>query len=139
MDNLKKIFYLEKSYLLILIFSLIIRSMNIYSLLPSTLDNILFSCLAFLGFFVVLYELYNFLMEKNKDWTDWLILIFLLAFLISIILNRNYGMSSNLKLLVWNNRLYKLYCHGRDVSIINYISSYVSFSIQLRLCLWTRT
>ena len=42
-------------------------------------------------------------MEKNKDWTDWLILIFLLAFLISIILNRNYGMSSNLKLLVWNS------------------------------------
>ncbi|NSV68371.1 O-antigen ligase family protein [Enterococcus faecalis] len=103
MDNLKKIFYLEKSYLLILIFSLIIRSMNIYSLLPSTLDSILFSFLAFLGFFVVLYELYNFLIEKNKDWTDWLILIFLLAFLISIILNRNYGMSSNLKLLVWNS------------------------------------
>ncbi|TQA32547.1 O-antigen ligase domain-containing protein, partial [Enterococcus faecalis] len=103
MDNLKKFFYLEKSYLLILIFSLIIRSMNIYSLLPSTLDSILFSFLAFLGFFVVLYELYNFLIEKNKDWTDWLILIFLLAFLISIILNRNYGMSSNLKLLVWNS------------------------------------
>ncbi|WP_262385753.1 hypothetical protein [Enterococcus faecalis] len=66
MDNLKKFFYLEKSYLLILIFSLIIRSMNIYSLLPSTLDSILFSFLAFLGFFVVLYELYNFLIADCK-------------------------------------------------------------------------
>ncbi|MDQ8506956.1 O-antigen ligase domain-containing protein, partial [Enterococcus faecium] len=87
MNNLKNKPYLEKSYLLILIFALIIRSMNIYSLLPSKLDSILFSFLAFVGFIVVLYELYNFLIEKHKDWTDWLIVIFLLAFLISTILN----------------------------------------------------
>ena len=45
MDNLK--IFIWKIIFTYFDFSLIIRSMNIYSLLPSTLDNILFSCLAF--------------------------------------------------------------------------------------------
>ncbi|EME7212994.1 O-antigen ligase family protein, partial [Enterococcus faecium] len=100
------------------------------------LDSILFSFLAFVGFIVVLYELYNFLIEKHKDWTDWLIVIFLLAFLISTILNRNYGITSNLKLLVWNSvytiGIYQFIKRQKNsFSIIDYINYIVMIGMFL--------
>lgn len=103
MNKLKNKDYFEQIYFIILIVALLIRSINFYSLLPQRLDSIVFAFLALAGFLVVIYELFLLFRKKNFEWQDWIIIIFLISLLISAIVNMEFGLVSNIKLLVWNS------------------------------------
>ena len=101
-DIEEKIKFFEKSYFLVLLVALIVRSFNVFSLLPSKYDSIVFGILGAVGALIAIYEGVTVLSQKKVVTSDWLLVIFLLVFFISSIINRQYGLGGNIKLLAWN-------------------------------------
>ncbi|WP_086444922.1 O-antigen ligase family protein [Candidatus Enterococcus lemimoniae] len=102
LEKLNKINHYRVIYLFIYFIALLVRSVNAYSLLPSKIDSLVFSVLAFIG---VMFICSDFLLKiKNKETIEYnrLLIAFLLIFLLSSIVNMKYGLGSNLKLLAWN-------------------------------------
>lgn len=102
LKKLSKIDSYRVIYLFIYFVALLVRSVNAYSLLPSKIDSLVFSVLAFIG---VMFICSDFLLKiKNKETIEYnrLLIAFLLIFLLSSIINMKYGLTSNLKLLAWN-------------------------------------
>lgn len=88
-------------YFYIFLSTLLLRSVNLYSLLPSKPDSIIFSILAMIGLVFLGIDIYKKIVEKEKFTYNIWLLLFLAAFLISTIVNMKYGILSNLKLLMW--------------------------------------
>lgn len=105
MSNQRKYLTMENlkiGFVLLLLTLLMVRSVNIYSLLPSTIDSILFSCTSFIGVGLIAGDLYQIFISKQKKWryNAWL-LMYLVVIAFSSVLNRQYGWFGNLKFLVW--------------------------------------
>lgn len=96
-----KIDKIKPIYLYILLTSLIFRSINIYSLVPSKFDSLLFSLLVIVGSIFLLLDFFNNIKLRKFPY-NLLLILFLIIFLVSSIVNREFGIFSNLKLVVWS-------------------------------------
>ncbi|GMB10366.1 MAG: O-antigen ligase family protein [Candidatus Improbicoccus devescovinae] len=93
----EKFEYFRYLFCCLLLTFMLIRIINIYSLIPPIIDSIIFGFCAILGFFLVLL---NFYLNKLKNQSKSLIL-FWIAILISSLVNIKYGIFANIKELVW--------------------------------------
>jgi len=100
----KKDDYLQKGkniFIVGLLIMLISRAVGAYSLLPSTIDSVLFSILAIFGSIVLLADFFTRVLKKNRWTYDILLLLFIVIMCISSLLNMKYGLFGNLKFIVW--------------------------------------
>lgn len=130
---MRKFSMIKDGYFIFLLIFLMIRSVNAYSLLPAKIDSSIFSVLAIFGAMIVLQELIDKLSSKDFVNLELLLYLFLLVFFISTIVNREYGVTSNIKLLVWNSiYLIGLYPHVKNLknksSFINRIDFIIIIS-----------
>lgn len=112
-ENYNKTRYL---YMTALLFLMCIRSLGIYAFLPRTLDVIFMSLIGICGFLVICYGLKtNQLVIDTKK--DIYIVLFLMCFVISSILNIKYGIFQNIRLMIWTLiNFFVLYIAGKDES-----------------------
>lgn len=96
-----KLYKVKQVYLLVLLIGLILRSINVYSLLPSKYDSLLFAFLAVFGGLLLTIDFIINVKSRKRPY-DILLIIFLVVLLISTIVNRHFGIVSNLKLMVWS-------------------------------------
>ncbi|MDB7087620.1 O-antigen ligase family protein [Enterococcus mundtii] len=100
----KKDDYLQKGkniFIVGLLVLLISRAVGAYSLLPSTIDSVLFSILAIFGSIVLLADFFTRVLKKNRWTYDILLLLFIVIMCISSLINMKYGIFGNLKFIVW--------------------------------------
>ncbi|MGC3848948.1 O-antigen ligase domain-containing protein, partial [Enterococcus faecalis] len=71
-----------------------------YSLLPSIVDNLLYAAGAFFGSIIILIDLVNIVRGKKKWNFNWWLIGFLVVIFITSIVNRRYGITGNINLLV---------------------------------------
>ncbi|MFV0559124.1 MAG: O-antigen ligase family protein [Enterococcus sp.] len=117
--NLTKIHsYSERSknpFLLVFGITLIIRIVNYYSLIPSKFDTLLFTGITVWAFIITMMDILtrNFKLDK----TDYLLVVFLGAILISTFVNGPTGVVDNIKLLIWQFiYLFAVFRIGKDAS-----------------------
>lgn len=89
-------------YLYILFFFLILRSINVYSLIPSLFDSVVFAVLAVTGGAMVAWNVVTYLRRKSFVSYDWWLLAFLAIMILSSLVNSQYGISGNFKTIVWS-------------------------------------
>lgn len=97
-DKIEKI---KPIYFYTLLVSLILRSINIYSLIPSKIDSLLFTILVVVGVFFLIVDFFNNMKLKRFPY-NYLLILFFIIFLVSSITNREFGIFSNLKLIIWS-------------------------------------
>lgn len=124
-----KLYKIKQIYLLVLLIGLILRSINVYSLLPSKYDSLLFAFLAAFGGLLLMIDFLINIKSKKRAY-DILLIIFLVVLLISTIVNRQFGMVSNLKLMVWSCIYFFLvYEFGEISSQDNHFFKKINYSL----------
>lgn len=88
-------------YIYLFFVGMIIRIVNVYSLLPQTFDSVFFKVLGVLGIFILLIDaFFNF---KSRSFPYSILLsVYVFFLIITIIINRQYGVGENLKVLMWS-------------------------------------
>lgn len=102
--EIKKEEYLQKGkniFIIGLLVLLISRAVGAYSLLPSTIDNVLFSVLAIFGTIVLVVDFFTRILKKNRWTYDTLLILIILIMGISSLVNIKYGLFGNLKFITW--------------------------------------
>ncbi|EGO8390046.1 TPA: O-antigen ligase domain-containing protein, partial [Enterococcus faecalis] len=100
----KESYFLQKGkdiFIIGLFLLLMARAVGAYSLLPSKIDNVLFSMLALFGAIVLAADFFTRILKKNRWTYDPLLLFFMVIMLISSIVNIKYGIFGNLKFIIW--------------------------------------
>ncbi|MFC0277277.1 O-antigen ligase family protein [Enterococcus devriesei] len=92
----------KQIYVIVLLISLLLRSINVYSLIPSIYDGALFAFLATMGAIFLLNDFFTSLKARKFTYDKFLV-FFIIVLVISIVVNRQFGVVSNLKLMVWNS------------------------------------
>lgn len=104
-------------YLYILFVFLILRSINVYSLIPSIFDSAVFAFLAVTGGAMIAWNVVACLRRKSFVSYDWWLLAFLAVMILSSLVNAKYGISGNFKTIVWSAIyfciIYALAANGR--------------------------
>ena len=101
-SNVQRFNQLSKEYyILFMLILLMFRAIGPYSLLPSIVDNLLYAAGAIFGSIIILIDLVNIVRGKKKWNYNWWLIGFLVVIFISSIVNRRYGITGNIKLLVW--------------------------------------
>ncbi|WP_407856665.1 O-antigen ligase family protein [Enterococcus hailinensis] len=97
----KKINYWREYYLYLFFLGMIIRAVNIYSLLPQTFDSIFFKILGVLGITLLFFD---FIINVKKGLFPYSLLLSLYMFflLVSTIINYRYGVGENAKIIMWS-------------------------------------
>lgn len=90
---IKKVFFFTFSI------ELLIRLIGIYSLLPSKVDTFLFTVTSFVGLVILFIDF--FVLRKISMKKNMLLFFFILALLISAIINGPQGLIANFKLIIW--------------------------------------
>ncbi|WP_270346129.1 O-antigen ligase family protein [Enterococcus thailandicus] len=96
----KKIFYKEL-YILILYSVTLLRSIGAWSLIPSSIDSMLFNVVGLVGGLILLVEFFEIITKKKNFDYDISLVLFLTAFFISILLNHQYAFFANIKNFSW--------------------------------------
>lgn len=93
---------LKKYFIWTLLSLLIVRTVNVYSTLPSIIDNVVFSCVSLVGAGLVAVDLYQIFITKQKKWqyNPWLV-AYLVIIALTSLWNIKYGVFGNIKLLIW--------------------------------------
>ncbi|MGG5358110.1 MULTISPECIES: O-antigen ligase family protein [unclassified Enterococcus] len=105
--------YSKNGFILVFGIALIIRIINYYSLLPSRLDTLLFTFITAWAALITVVDIFtkNFTIKK----TDYFLIAFLLAILLSTFVNGPSGIVDNIKLLIWQFiYLFVVYRIGRE-------------------------
>lgn len=103
-SNVQRFNQLSKEYyILFMLILLMFRAIGPYSLLPSIVDNLLYAAGAIFGSIIILIDLVNIVRGKKKWNYNWWLIGFLVVIFISSIVNRRYGITGNIKLLVWQS------------------------------------
>lgn len=91
----------KEYYILFMLILLMGRAIGPYSLIPSIMDSVLYGIAAIIGCLFIAIDLINIVLKK-KVWNyNWWLISFLIVILLSSIINRSYGITGNIKLLVW--------------------------------------
>lgn len=110
---------------------LIIRTVSIYSLLPSKLDTILFSIISLLGMVVLVKNSIEWIYRKRKY--DIFLIVFIIAALISSIHFGSGIIIGNIKIIFWQTLLiFVIYENGKlgkHFSVVQKILTYVWFAL----------
>ncbi|KRM78172.1 hypothetical protein FC84_GL001194 [Lapidilactobacillus dextrinicus DSM 20335] len=93
---------LVEIYLYALFSFLILRSINVYSLLPSVIDSIAFMMLAIFGAVIILYNFFQQLRNKSVISYDLFLILFLIIMFLTSLLNFKYGITNNIKTIIWS-------------------------------------
>ncbi|WP_242542410.1 MULTISPECIES: O-antigen ligase family protein [Enterococcus] len=132
--------YLQKGkniFIVGLLVMLISRAVGAYSLLPSTIDSVLFSILAIFGSIVLLADFITRVLKKNRWTYDILLLLFIVIMCISSLINMKYGLFGNIKFIVWQALyFFVVYDNGisRDRNKTDQLLSIVSGTL---IVIWT--
>ncbi|MDT2638334.1 O-antigen ligase family protein [Enterococcus dongliensis] len=94
---------MKEYYLISLFIMLLLRSINAYSLLPSKYDSIIFAVLGLLGGVFLLQELFIITKKRQLISFDSILLVFLFFLGVSILVNHDNYLESNIKLFVWTS------------------------------------
>ncbi|BBM17511.1 polymerase [Enterococcus avium] len=92
---------IKQFYFFTLLAGLLLRSINIYSLMPSKYDGMFFTFLALWGGILLGIDFFSNLKKKRFPY-DKLLILFSTVILLSSIFNRQYGIIPNIKLLIWS-------------------------------------
>ncbi|MDT2670803.1 O-antigen ligase family protein [Enterococcus dongliensis] len=88
-------------YILILYTITLLRSIGEWNLVPTYIDSAIFAISGLIGGIIILYEFYEILLKKEKFNFDPMLILFLIVFGISIILNRQFTFIANIKNFCW--------------------------------------
>ncbi|MGG5343395.1 O-antigen ligase family protein [Enterococcus sp. AZ192] len=80
---------------------LLIRTIGIYSLIPSKFDSLVFSLLSLWGLIYILNQLYTSIKNKKFDQFNPFLLIFLAMILLSTLVHYQVYLVANMKLIFW--------------------------------------
>lgn len=97
---LKKFELIKEYYLYIFFIGLVIRAVNIYSLLPPTFDSIFFKLIGIIGVVLLLIDFIMKFTQKKLTYNVFLIL-YILVLILTSLLHRQYGLGENLKTIMW--------------------------------------
>lgn len=104
MDFIKKnntMFTIKGIYLIYFEVLLILRAVGPYLLLPHIIDTIFFWSAGFLGSLIILIDFFISVKNHSLKKYDLLLLIFILVMVLSSVLNVQYGIFGNIKLVMW--------------------------------------
>lgn len=87
-------------YLYLFFIGMVIRAINFYSLLPQTFDSIFFRILGILGILLLLLDVFVNIRGRNFPYNI-LLSLYIVILVITTFVNRQYGMSENLKTIMW--------------------------------------
>lgn len=90
---------LKKVFLFAFSIELIARLVGIYSLLPSIIDTVLFTITSLFGLLLLFIDF--FILKKIKIKQNMLLLLFILALIVSSLVNGPIGLIANIKLIIW--------------------------------------
>lgn len=100
----KQLNWLDKAkeyYLLALLAGLLFRSVNVYRYVPSIFDSVWFDALTILGAVLLLTDFIQNVRQKRFPY-DKLLVLFIIIVVVSSFLNRQYGITTNLKIIYWS-------------------------------------
>ncbi len=136
----KESYFLQKGkdiFIIGLFLLLMARAVGAYSLLPSKIDNVLFSMLALFGAIVLVADFFTRILKKNRWTYDPLLLFFMVIMLISSIVNIKYGIFGNLKFIIWEALyFFIIYDNGISASKKN-TDTLLSIISSLLITVWT--
>ena len=96
-----------------LLLLLISRAVGPYSLLPSIIDNVIFSFLAIFGSIVLAADFFTRILKRNRWTYDTLLLLFIAIMIVSSLVNMKYGIFANIKFIIWEALYFFIvYDHG---------------------------
>jgi O-antigen ligase len=91
----------RQGYLCVLFFFLILRSVNVYSFLPSIIDSGVFALLALVGIMFIVKDIWISVVKNHQFPYSWWLVAYLFIIAASTLINHKYQFTGNVNLLVW--------------------------------------
>lgn len=99
--NLNWLDKIKEYYLLALLAGLLFRSVNVYHYVPTIFDSVWFDTLTIIGALLLLTDFIQNIRYKKFPY-DKVLIVFVIVIFISSILNRQYGITTNIKIIYWS-------------------------------------
>lgn len=120
MDKQKKFMDLKSIYIVVLYSITLLRSIGPWSLVPTSIDSLIFNVVGLIGGLILLLEFYQMVIVRKKFEYDPLLFAFLCIFAVSILINREFSFFSNVKNFAWEALfLLTIYHHTKSVETKN--------------------